>query len=82
MMENQFFEQPVLSSPYDYPLQPWELAPLRSADPENRSQPPLDRFRHTHPQAVVMIKRYALQNEAHIQAAMDKLDARYRDAAP
>jgi integrase len=30
---------------------------------------------------LVIVERYAHQNGAHIQAAMDKLDARYRDAA-
>ena len=38
-MDNRFFENPILNSPYQYPTRHWELDDGRPADPDDRGEP-------------------------------------------
>lgn len=49
-MDDSFFEQPILNSPYAYPSRPWELDPAGPADRQDHRIPTACRIHHPDPE--------------------------------
>jgi len=68
-MDNRFFEQPVLNSPYDHPIRHWELEQPGPTDAADHREPPARGVHRADSEARSGVHRHAHQAAEAAEAA-------------